>query len=295
MPAAPSAPACWQAVAGIGIVPYDRRRRVARELAAPPPDSGFRRTCAKPSFPRKRESNPSPAGRGPAGVRGKPGTALTPLPFSGRGRGTWSTSHVQGTGEATQPIPPPQRGDHRGARPFVAHTKGDVPMDLDLIIRGGTVVDGSGQPGQQLSDVGVSGDRISAVGDLSAATAAQTLDATGLVVTPGFIDIHTHSEFSLLLDPARREQGPPGRHDRGGQQLLLCAVSDAPPRHRRSQVAAHHARRRATRLGLERPRRLPPPLQLARAPRSTSRRSPGTPPSASSPWATTSVPPRPTS
>ena len=73
-------------------------------------------------------------------------------------------------------------------------------MELDLIIRGGTVVDGSGQPGQP-ADVGVSGDRISAVGDLSAATAAQTLDATGLVVTPGFIDIHTHSEFSLLLDP----------------------------------------------------------------------------------------------
>jgi N-acyl-D-amino-acid deacylase len=73
-------------------------------------------------------------------------------------------------------------------------------MELDLVIRGGTVVDGSGQPGQR-ADVGVSGDRISAVGDLSAATAAQTLDATGLVVTPGFIDIHTHSEFSLLLDP----------------------------------------------------------------------------------------------
>ena len=73
-------------------------------------------------------------------------------------------------------------------------------MELDLVIRGGTVVDGSGQPGQR-ADVGVSGDRISAVGDLTAATAAQSFDATGLVVTPGFIDIHTHSEFSLLLEP----------------------------------------------------------------------------------------------
>jgi N-acyl-D-amino-acid deacylase len=73
-------------------------------------------------------------------------------------------------------------------------------MDLDLLIRGGVVVDGSGQPGRP-ADVGVRGDRIVAVDDLSAAAAAQTLDASGLVVAPGFVDIHTHSDFSLLLDP----------------------------------------------------------------------------------------------
>ena len=73
-------------------------------------------------------------------------------------------------------------------------------MEFNLIIRNGTVIDGSGQPGVA-ADVGIRGDRIAAVDDLAAATAAQTLDATGKVVSPGFIDIHTHSDFTLLLDP----------------------------------------------------------------------------------------------
>ena len=51
-------------------------------------------------------------------------------------------------------------------------------MEFDLIIRNGTVIDGSGQPGVA-SDVGIRGDRIAAVDNLAAATAAQTLDATG--------------------------------------------------------------------------------------------------------------------
>lgn len=62
------------------------------------------------------------------------------------------------------------------------------------------VVDGSGQPGRA-ADVGIRGDRIVAVDNLAAATAPRVLDATGLVVAPGFVDIHTHSDFSLLLDP----------------------------------------------------------------------------------------------
>ena len=73
-------------------------------------------------------------------------------------------------------------------------------MEFDLLIGNGTVVDGSGQPGVP-ADVGIRGDRIVAVDDLSAAMAARTVDATGKIVAPGFIDIHTHSDFSLLLDP----------------------------------------------------------------------------------------------
>lgn len=72
-------------------------------------------------------------------------------------------------------------------------------MAFDLIIHGGTIIDGSGQPGRRV-DLGVHGDRVAAVGDLPTAAVAQTLDATGLVVAPGFVDIHTHSDYSLLLD-----------------------------------------------------------------------------------------------
>ncbi|MBI3748921.1 MAG: amidohydrolase family protein [Chloroflexi bacterium] len=73
---------------------------------------------------------------------------------------------------------------------------------FDLLIRGGTVVDGSGAAGR-LADVGVIDDRIAAVGDLSAAAAGgveRVLDATGRVVAPGFIDPHGHSDGSVLLD-----------------------------------------------------------------------------------------------
>src|SRR5262249_8411289 len=65
---------------------------------------------------------------------------------------------------------------------------------------GGTVIDGSGRPGR-VTDVGILGERIAAVGDLAAATSARALDASGMVVAPGFIDIHTHSDFTLLADP----------------------------------------------------------------------------------------------
>ena len=73
---------------------------------------------------------------------------------------------------------------------------------FDLLIRGGTVVDGSGAPGRR-ADVGVLGDRILAIGDLSAADTreiAQLIDATGRVVAPGFIDPHGHSDGSLFVD-----------------------------------------------------------------------------------------------
>ena len=71
---------------------------------------------------------------------------------------------------------------------------------LDLIVDGGTVVDGTGAP-RYRADVGVLDGRIEAVGDLAGAEAARRLDAAGLLVTPGFIDIHSHSDFTLLVDP----------------------------------------------------------------------------------------------
>jgi len=71
---------------------------------------------------------------------------------------------------------------------------------FDLLIRHGTVVDGTGNAPIR-ADVGVTGGRIEAVGDLRAAAAGREIDALGLVVSPGFIDTHTHTEGVLLGDP----------------------------------------------------------------------------------------------
>jgi dihydroorotase/N-acyl-D-amino-acid deacylase len=72
--------------------------------------------------------------------------------------------------------------------------------DYDLILKGGTVVDGTGAP-RRRADVAVSGDRIAAIGDLTGRTALRTVDASGLVVAPGFIDMLGHSEATILVDP----------------------------------------------------------------------------------------------
>jgi N-acyl-D-aspartate/D-glutamate deacylase len=75
---------------------------------------------------------------------------------------------------------------------------------FDFLIRGGMLVDGTGSPGAP-ADVGVAGDRIVAVGDLSAVAkgdVGQEIDAKGRVVSPGFIDPHGHSDVSLFVDGA---------------------------------------------------------------------------------------------
>jgi N-acyl-D-amino-acid deacylase len=74
------------------------------------------------------------------------------------------------------------------------------PIAYDLIIRHGTVFDGSGHPGMR-ADVGIVGDRIVTVGDLSGARARAERDATGLYVTPGFVSVHDHSEPAIYGRP----------------------------------------------------------------------------------------------
>ena len=69
----------------------------------------------------------------------------------------------------------------------------------DVVIRGGTVYDGSGAPGVP-SDVALQGDRIAAVGHIPGRGDSE-LDATGMAVVPGFIDAHTHDDLAVLLDP----------------------------------------------------------------------------------------------
>jgi len=73
------------------------------------------------------------------------------------------------------------------------------PATYDIIIRNGTVYDGSGGASQR-ADVGITGDQIAAIGDLSKARAATEVDASGLAVAPGFINMLSHSVQSLIAD-----------------------------------------------------------------------------------------------
>jgi len=71
--------------------------------------------------------------------------------------------------------------------------------EYDFIISGAHVVDGTGAPWVE-GDIAIAGDRIVAIGDLSTASAQKRLDAKGLVVSPGFIDVQGQSEFNVLVD-----------------------------------------------------------------------------------------------
>ena len=73
-------------------------------------------------------------------------------------------------------------------------------MEYDLIIRGGTVVDGSGADTFK-ADLAIKDGRIARIGELGDATAERTMDATGKLVTPGFIDLHTHLDAQVGWDP----------------------------------------------------------------------------------------------
>ena len=69
---------------------------------------------------------------------------------------------------------------------------GDGSPEYDVLIRGGTLIDGTGAPARS-ADVGLREGRIAAVGDLAAGTADRVVDASGLIVAPGFIDVHSHA------------------------------------------------------------------------------------------------------
>jgi N-acyl-D-amino-acid deacylase len=71
---------------------------------------------------------------------------------------------------------------------------------FDILIRHATVIDGTRSP-RFVADIGIIGDRIDSIGNLSATEAKQTIDATGLVAAPGFIDVHTHADGWLLKSP----------------------------------------------------------------------------------------------
>jgi N-acyl-D-amino-acid deacylase len=82
-------------------------------------------------------------------------------------------------------------------------------QEFDLVVRNGTILDGTGGPMWQ-GDLGIVGDTLAAIGSIDPARGSRVLDASGLHVSPGFIDIHSHSDGSIFAYPAadsRSRQG----------------------------------------------------------------------------------------
>ena len=89
-------------------------------------------------------------------------------------------------------------------------------MSFDILITGGTVIDGTGSSGYR-ADLGITGDRIIGMGNLSGSDAGKTIDATGLTLSPGWIDTHAHSDGALLIDP---------QHANGLRQGITTEILD---------------------------------------------------------------------
>ena len=96
----------------------------------------------------------------------------------------------------------------------------------DLVLRGGTVFDGSGSAPVR-ADVAILGGRIQAIGDLAGVEARETIDVEGLAVAPGFIDVHTHDDLACLNDPALT-----AKLSQGVTTVIVgnCGISAAPIR-----------------------------------------------------------------
>ena len=120
-------------------------------------------------------------------------------------------------------------------------------MAWTLLIRNGTVVDGTGTPGSA-ADVAVEGDRIVAIESRLAGEAQRTIDASGLVIAPGFIDIHSHSDLFYLRCPAAESKLRQGVTT---EVVGMCSFSPAPVHPARKAVTAAWIGEIGTRLDLD--------------------------------------------
>ena len=109
-------------------------------------------------------------------------------------------------------------------------------MHWDILIRGGLLIDGGGSPGV-LGDLAVAGGRIAALGPDLRGEAARVIDATGLAVTPGFIDIKTHSDFVLPINPKAESKVRQGVTT---EIVGHCGYSVAPVLPGKAELLAHY-------------------------------------------------------
>ena len=139
-------------------------------------------------------------------------------------------------------------------------------LQYDLLIRGGTVIDGSGSPGFR-ADVAIQDGKVVMVGNLSEATAKRVIDATGLIVAPGFIDVHTHTD-DLAQNPRAENYLRMGvttivAGNCGASALKigesLSAIQDAGPSINYATLIGHNTVRESV-MGEE--RRAPTPAEM---------------------------------
>src|SRR3990172_4206324 len=97
-------------------------------------------------------------------------------------------------------------------------------MDADVLICNGRIVDGTGNPAF-VGDIALSGGKIAAIGQHLPVEAARVVDATGLVVSPGFVDPHTHCDVTAFVWPEQRNLVTQGTTTATSGQ---CGISAAP-------------------------------------------------------------------